>query len=137
MLTATRALSRYLKRRYIGQDNMALKLYSAVSPALNYDSVPGDFTEVANGNGYSTGGKNLEATNFTENVGSGATRFSFGYEQQIWTFAAAGVAIAGYFVTVTCDLGDGSQTYVLWAEPAAFTSTGFDDKYHLTPKVEL
>jgi hypothetical protein len=126
-----------LKRRYIGQDAMTLKLYSAVSPALNYDSVPGNFSEVSGG-GYSAAP--LSSGGFTETIGSGAQKFSFGHATQTFLFTAANISVAGYFVTVTCDLGDGSQTYVLWAEPIdinPFVTAGYGDKINITPKVEL
>jgi hypothetical protein len=56
-----------------------LKLYSSASVAPNVDSVVGDFTELANGNGYTTNGKDLTFSSFTITAGSGDTNTNMSY----------------------------------------------------------
>lgn len=113
-----------------------LKLYGSASVAPNVDSVVGDFTELANGNGYTTGGKDLTLSSFVITAGSGDDNARMDYASQVWTFTAAAVAIGGYYVIVNCDLkGTGAADYVMWSSAGAFTTTGNGDTYTVVPSV--
>lgn len=115
-----------------------LKLYSSASVAPNEDSVIGDFTQLGNGNGYTTGGVDLTFSSFSITEGLGETETKMEYAAQVWTFDVGAIAIGGYYVTVTCDLhGDGSSEYVMWSSVGAFTTTGAGDKYTVNPSVTL
>lgn len=116
-----------LKSANVGTDSWAVKLGTAVNAAA------GTFTEVANGNGYTTGGNAVTTTSSTTTAGvlkliltspavwtaSGAG-FSFQYAVLVdttagvnvayWDYGASQAVAAGETVTVTLDGTNGVFT---------------------------
>lgn len=113
-----------LKAANVGTDSWAVKLATAVNASL------GTFTEVANGNGYTTGGNSVATTSSTTTTGtlklilvspavwtgSGAG-FSFQYAVLVdttagvnvayWDYGASQAVAVGETVTVTLDAANG------------------------------
>lgn len=83
-----------------------LKLYDAAStPAKDGTG----FTEVANGNGYSTGGKSLARVNYTMSLATGNEKIVI--DDQTWTASGGTIpTVAGAYLT------DASDNPLAWWE---------------------
>ncbi len=121
-------LNKMLKAQLQTNENYTLKLYSAVSPALDEDSVAGDFTEASFG-GYAA--KTLLRANWNTATTVSDKATSTYNAAQTWT-ASSAQTILGYYV-----LGATSGV-LLWAEsfPSA-VAVAVSDIVSVTPKLTL
>lgn len=111
-------------------NNQTLKLYTAVSPAIDEDTEEGDFTEPGGGTGYASktltrGSWNAAAT------AAGVT--SITYAAQTFTFTSGPVTVLGYFVI------EATTGTLLWCEAfsASANIPGGGGDITVTPKMQL
>lgn len=112
-------------------ENIALRLYSNnVTIADTVTSA--SFTEVANGNGYTTGGKVLSAGSW--GAPSGSDPASSAYAQQTWTCvtAAIGTVYGYYLIGVTSGKIYGCEQFA-----GAPLSIQVGDVLNVTPTLQL
>lgn len=94
----------------------ALLLYDSTSTP---DKDGSGFTEVANGNGYTTGGQSINVSNWTYSVVSQDGQIAL--DNQVWTASGGNIAnILGAYLT------DGSNVLAWWERSSAVTLTPGD-----------
>jgi len=111
-------------------ESFLLKLYSNNYDCVN-SSTSASFTEVANGNGYTTGGKALSRASFSSAVGGSPSSIQYS-AGQVWSWTGAIPAVVGYYI-VGATSGKVYHAERLYAGAGQAFANG--DSLTVTPKI--